>query len=226
MQRYPVLARQHRGFAHQVAAHREGRAGCHHNPQHRTVAGIVIVLDQALGLLENVAFFLHHRIGRQATLAAADTHAAACGVEAHADFPGGVDAVVELAAVGVDIQMVAGGGAAGQDQLGHGGLGRHRDHLGGQARPDRVEVGQPVEQLAVLSCRYHAGEALVHVVVGVDQARDDHFAGHVQHHVGMLWQGIAGADLADQVVFDEHAAVLDLAAFAVHGDQECGVFDQ
>ncbi|MNC45254.1 hypothetical protein D3C75_942030 [compost metagenome] len=147
-------------------------------------------------------------------------------MEAHADLVGGMDAVVELAAVGVDVQVVAGGGAAGQDQLGHGGLGRHRDHLGGQACPDRVQVGQPVEQLAVLGRRHHAGEALVHVVVGVDQARDDHLAGHVQHHVGVLWQGIAGADLADQVAFDEHSAVLDLAAFAVHGDQKFGVFDQ
>ncbi|MOA58407.1 hypothetical protein D3C78_1828050 [compost metagenome] len=64
------------------------------------------------------------------------------------------------------------------------------------------------------------------MVVGVDQAWDDHLAGHVQNHVGVLREGFAGADLLDQVVFDEQAAVLDFAAFAVHGDQQCGVFDE
>ncbi|MNO65352.1 hypothetical protein D3C76_561060 [compost metagenome] len=63
------------------------------------------------------------------------------------------------------------------------------------------------------------------MVVGVDQAWDDHFAGHVEDDVGLLWQGIGGADLCDQVVFDVQAAVFDLAALAVHGDQKCGVFD-
>ncbi len=64
------------------------------------------------------------------------------------------------------------------------------------------------------------------MVVGVDQARDDHLAGHVQHHVGVLRQAIAGAHLLDQVVFDVQAAVFDFAAFAVHGDQQLGVFDE
>ncbi|MNG91527.1 hypothetical protein D3C79_504380 [compost metagenome] len=226
VQRHPILARQHGSFAHQVAADRERRAWRDYDAAHRAVAGIVVVLDQALRFLEDVGFLFHHRVRWQAALALAHAHAAARGMEAHADLGRRVDAVVELAAVGVDVQVVAGGGAAGQDQLGHGGLGRHRDHLGGQARPDRVQVGQPVEQLAILSGRYHAGEALVHVMVGVDQAWDNHLAGHVQNHVGVLREGFAGADLLDQVVFDEQAAVLDFAAFAVHGDQQCGVFDE
>ncbi|MNT08109.1 hypothetical protein D3C72_1428410 [compost metagenome] len=107
-------------------------------------------------------------------------------MKAHADFLGGMDTVIELAAVGVDVEMVARGGAAGEYQFSHRRLGRHRDHFWRQACPDGVQVGQPIEQLAILGRRYDAGEALVHVVVRVDQAWNDHFPGHVQHHIGLL----------------------------------------
>ncbi|MCY1241457.1 hypothetical protein D9M71_116410 [compost metagenome] len=186
----------------------------------------MIILDQALGFLEDVGFLLHHRIRRQAALAAANAHAAACGMEAHADFTGGVDAVIQLAAVGIDVEVVTGRGAAGEDQLGHRGLGRNADHLRSQARPDRVQVGEPIEQLAVLGRRHHAGEALVHVVVGVDQAGDDDLAFHVQHFVGALRQLAARSDLHDAVVLDEHPALPDLPALAIHGHQQVGVLHQ
>ncbi|MOA46004.1 hypothetical protein D3C78_1684640 [compost metagenome] len=58
--RHTVLARQHRGFAHQVAAHRKRRARRHDHAQHRAMTGVMVVLDQTLRLLEDVAFFLHH----------------------------------------------------------------------------------------------------------------------------------------------------------------------
>ena len=64
------------------------------------------------------------------------------------------------------------------------------------------------------------------MVVGVDQARDNHLAGHVQNHVGLLRQGFAGADLLDQVVFDKQAAAPDFPAFTIHCDQQFCVLDQ
>ena len=226
VQRDPVLAGEYCGLAHQVAADREGRAGRHDHAQHRAMAGVVVVLDQTLGLFENMAFFLNHRVGRQAALATAHAHAPACGVKAHADLCSGMDAVVQLAAVGVDIQMVTGSGAARENQLGHRRLGRNRDHFRRESRPDWIQVVEPIEQLAVLGCRYNAGQALVHMVVGVDQPRDNHLAGHVQNHVGLLRQGFAGADLLDQVVFDKQAAAPDFPAFTIHCDQQFCVLDQ
>ncbi len=94
VQRNAILARQHRSFAHQVAADRERRAGRHDDAAHRPVTGIVVVLDQALRLLENVGFLLDHRIWRQAALALPYAHAAARGMEAHADLAGSMNAVV------------------------------------------------------------------------------------------------------------------------------------
>ncbi|MNJ80283.1 hypothetical protein D3C77_786030 [compost metagenome] len=64
------------------------------------------------------------------------------------------------------------------------------------------------------------------MVVGVDQAWNDHFAGHVQNHIGVLRQLVAWADLFDYVVFDEHTAAFDFAALAIHGHQKFGVLDQ
>ena len=190
------------------------------------MARVVVVLDQTLGLFENMALFLHHRVRWQAALATAHTHAAACGVKAHADLCSGMDAVVQLAAVGVDVQVVAGGGAAGKNQLCHCRLSRNRDHFRRESRPDWIQVVEPIEQLAVLGCRHNAGQALVHMVMGVDQARDHHLAGHVQNHVGLLRQGFAGADLLDQVVFDKQATAPDFPAFTIHCDQKFGVLDQ
>ncbi|MNM86311.1 hypothetical protein D3C81_984580 [compost metagenome] len=63
-------------------------------------------------------------------------------------------------------------------------------------------------------------------MVGVDQPRNDHLAGHVQNLVGVLGQLVAGADLLDQVVFYEQAAASDLAALAVHRHQQFGVLYQ
>ena len=109
-------------FAHQVLAHAEGRAGGHGHMRHRPVAGVMPSLDQALGFFEDGGFLLDHAVGWQAALALAHAHAAACGREAHADGVCRFDAVVQPHAVGVDVEVVRAGGAAAQEQLGHGHL--------------------------------------------------------------------------------------------------------
>ena len=79
------------------------------------------------------------RSGGRPPCALAHAHAAARGDEAHADLLRGLDAVVQPHAVGVDVEVVAAGGAARQQQLGHRHLGADLHHLGRQAGPDRVQ---------------------------------------------------------------------------------------
>ena len=151
-------------------------------------------------------------------------------MKAHADLQGRFDAVVQPAAVGVEVQVVAAGGAAADQQLGHGHLGRHPHHLGRQAGPDGVERAQPGEELGVLRGRYRPRQALVHVVVRVDQAGDDDVAARVDH-VGRLGQqgGVEvsrGAAGQDARTLDEHAGVAPFGAGVVHGGDAVGVFDE
>ena len=79
----------------------------------------MVLLDQALCVLQDEVFALHHPVGWQAALRLAHTHAAARGHKPHADLLCGFNAVVQPHAVGVDVEVVAAGGAARQQQLGH-----------------------------------------------------------------------------------------------------------
>ncbi|MCY1453857.1 hypothetical protein D9M71_708780 [compost metagenome] len=64
------------------------------------------------------------------------------------------------------------------------------------------------------------------MVVGVDQAGDDDLALEVQHLVRRLRQFGARPDLNDAVVLDEHPALPDFTALAVHRHQQVGVLYQ
>ena len=77
--------------AHQPGGDGKRRARRQRDPQHRSGRGIVIFLDQPLAIVENLLFALDHRIGRQPSLALANAHAAARGMEADADAAGGCD---------------------------------------------------------------------------------------------------------------------------------------
>ena len=140
------------------------------------MGGAVPGFNQALAVFQYRVFALHHPVGRQAALRLAHAHAAACGYKTHANALRGFDAVFQLHAVGVDVQVVAAGGAAAQQQLGHGHLGRNLHHLGRQAGPNGVQPAQPAKQLGVLHAGYRPGERLEHVVVRVHQAGRDQMA--------------------------------------------------
>ncbi len=105
------------------------------------------------------------------------------------------------------------------------------DHLRREVRPQHVQVGEPREQLRILRGRHGAREALVHVVVRVDQARHDHSAAHVQHlgravvhHAAVLRRQIGrGAHPLHGRAVGHQGAVADLAALRIHGDEYIGV---
>ena len=184
-----IFTRQLGGLLHQVAGHAEGRARRQDDLHHRTGFGIVIFLDQPLGILQDGVFAVHHGIRRQSALRFAQGHRAARGLDAQSDLLRRGDLVVQLGAVGEEIEMVGGGGAARKRQLGEGGLGRDEDVFRRQARPDGIERLQPVEEIGILRRRDGARQGLVEVMVRVDQPRQDDVTVQVEDFVGM-WQAI------------------------------------
>ena len=207
VQAHLVAARQRGRLTHQVAADGKGRAGRQRHLDHRAEGVVVVGLDHPARVLQYVGLVLDHRVRRQAALRLAHTHAATAGGEAHADFLCRFDAVLEPHAVGVDVQVVAAGGAAAQQQLGHGHLGRHAHHLGRQAGPDRIQAAQPAEQLGVLHRRNRPGERLEHVVVRVDQARRDEVVARIDHLVGVLRKAVGRPDGLDAIAPDQDRRV-------------------
>ena len=230
VQAHTVVAGQHGGLAHQVTAHAERRAGRHRHIHHGAVGGVVPALDQPLRVFQNCALLLDHPVRGQAALGLPHAHAAAAGDKAHANLGGGVNAVVQAHAVGVDVEVVAAGGAAAHQQFGHGDLGRDMHHVGRQAGPDRVEPAQPAKQLGVLYRRNGSRQALVHVVVRVDQPRHDQVVSRVNHVVGGLGQICCWPQGRNAVVPNEQRGVCQLPGLrrvgVVKGGNAASVFDQ
>ncbi|MGF6921279.1 hypothetical protein OKW28_005476 [Paraburkholderia sp. 40] len=174
----------------------------------------------------DVRFALDHRIGRQAAVLASHAHAAARRMKAHADSARGHDAVVETAAVRIDIQMVARRRAARQQQFGHRGQRRYFDHVRREVRPHLVQVREPAEQLGVLRGGNRAREALVHVVMRVDEARNHEMAVQVEYLVGRLRQLRGRSDRDDPVVLDIQPGVAQFAPLVIHRDQHVRVLHE
>jgi len=164
---HPLGPGQFGGEAHQIPAHGKGGAGSQCYPGHGVGGRVVEGLDEAQAIFQDGGLILHQSVRGQSALALAHAHAAPAGVETHTDFPGGENGILQAAAVGVEIEVVRGGGAAGEHELGHGGEGGHPEHVRGEPGPHRVKVLQPVEQLRILGPGQGPGQALVHVVMGV-----------------------------------------------------------
>ena len=216
VQRHAVAARQHGRLAHQVVADRERRA-------RRDARCAASRSGPGRGRSRSAA-------GVSARIAASSSTSASGGrppllsptlieprarVKAHADLGGGLDAVVEPDAVRVDVEVVAGWwcsptAAARPSRSGS----RPRTISGVSRGPDRVERAQPAEQLAVLRGRHHAGQALVHVVVRVDEAGDHDVAGQVDHLVGCAGMSAVGPTASIRLPSHEDAAAGDLAPLA------------
>ena len=105
------------------------------------------------------------------------------------------------------------------------------NHLGRQMRPQHVQVLQPGKQLRVLRGRHGTRQALVHVMMCVDQTGRDHLAAHIQHlgltlvhHAAVLLGQICrGANPQHGGAIGDQRTVANLAALRVHGDQYVGI---
>ena len=137
VQRHAMLARQQRRIAHQLAAHRERRARRDDDALHRVArAGRASVRSGAACRVRIAASSSTTRVGRQPALRLADAHRAACGMEAHADLRAPLRCCRRACTpFGIQVQVVAAGGAARQQQLGHRRLRRDEAPSPASARP-------------------------------------------------------------------------------------------
>lgn len=219
-----VATREPGRFAHQVRRHREGRAGRDHDPAHRVAGGVVVAVNQSLGVAQDRGLVLDAAVGRQPALARAARHGASRRVEAQAHGACRADLRVRRAVVRQDVEVVGTRRAARHHQLGHGDLGACLDRPVVEAAPDRIEGREPYEGFVVL--RHHPRQVLVHVVMCVDEVGHDEVARPVEHAVGRhLGEVGRRADPLDDVVAQQEGAVADLPARVVERCEQRDVDD-
>ena len=64
------------------------------------------------------------------------------------------------------------------------------------------------------------------MVMGVNQARQNHVVAQVEHFVRGLWQIRLAADLFDETIPAENRGIFQFAVLPVHGDDQVSVFDE
>ena len=225
VQAHALVGGEQGGVAHELARHREGRAGRDTDADHRAFGRIVEGVDHPDAVLQDIGLALHQAVGRQAAGAFADAHCAARRMEAQAYRGGGLDRVFQPHAVGIDIKVVRTHPAAGERKLGQAELRGDEHVLGPHPRPDGIERLQPAEQQRVLPGRHGARQRLVEMVMGIDERRRHHAAGGVDDlPVGRVFRA-ARAHAADASAFHENVGVGRLAAVPVHRDDDVCVAD-
>ena len=193
----------------------------------RVIAPNLIVVerfDHADTIFQNGLLVFDDAVGRQAAGAFAQRHRAARGVEAQANLLCGANLVVQLRAVGEQVQMIAGRGAAAQDQLGHA---RQRGDVHCFAihpRPDGIQRLEPVEQAGIdgdAACK-----RLVQMMMRVDESRQHDQPAGVNHPIGggPIGREISRrADGFDHIVACVNRSIFDLLPLRVHRDQRMDV---
>ncbi len=113
-----IFARQFGGLLHQVAGDAEGRARRQDDLHERAGPGVVILFDHPLGILQDGLFAVHNGIRRKSTLGLSEAHRATRSLDAQSNFLRGGDLIIQFGAVGEEIEVVRGGGAARKRQFG------------------------------------------------------------------------------------------------------------
>ena len=198
-----------------------GEHGANPTLHHRPPGPIVMALDQASGVGQDLVVVLDHAVRRQPAVLLPQAHRAAGRMEAQPDLLRGGDLGRDqiTAATRVHVEVVGGRGAPSQGQLAQADPRRHVRRLLVQAAPDRIQGPQPVEQVARQRGPERPGEVLVDVVMGVDQTGRDEAAVRPDHPAGgRFTPGPAHPD--DEPVPRRHPATGDLAALTVlRGDE-------
>ncbi len=221
-----VAARQFRGLTHEIGADGERCARADRDAHPRAGFRVVEAVDRVLSAGQRRVEVFDDGIRWQPAVQAAPVHRTAYRMQPHADPLGRGDHRAENVAAGPgkDVVVVGGRGAAGQR---HPGQARRRGgvcDLRVNARPDRVQLGQPVEQRRVR--RVAASGPLVEVVVGVDQPRGDQAAGRIDApHRALLGRGGTGADRHDALTLDDDVALAELGARVVDRDHGAALDD-
>ncbi len=105
-------------------------------------------------------------------------------MESQPDVPDGANLLVERAVVRIDIEMVAGGRATGENEFRRAHLRACVHAFVGEPRPNRVQGPQPIKQIHVLGGRNHSRQRLIEMVMGVDQTRENYVGpAQIEHFV-------------------------------------------
>ena len=169
---HAVLTGQQSALPQKFSADGERRAGGQGDLMHRAGAGIVILLQDAAGIPQDLIHSLYHAVRRQSAVLPGEVHAAPGGK--HSDAQGfcglqlGADQI--SGACGKDIVVVKAGSAAVLEQFSASCQRGKADDLLVQPLPNLVQGRQPVKQFQPLDLRQVAGEDLIEVMVGVDQS--------------------------------------------------------
>ena len=224
VQHHPLVTRQKRGIAHQLAADRKGRTGRQTHPHHRALGRVVMGINDPDAIFQDRRLALDQTVRRQAAIADPDAHGPARGVKAQTHLAGGGNGVIQPRAIGKQIEMIRGQRAARQGQLCQTHLRADKHLFRPEPGPDRIKPLQPAEQQRILPPRYGAGQGLIQVVVGVDQTRRHHTAAR-RDHLGPRCLKPAPHG-GNHPAPDQHIAPGNLFARAVHGDNRLGLADQ
>ncbi len=96
MQMDAIFTRQFGGLLHQVAGDAEGRARRQDDLHERAGFGVMIFLDQPLGILQDGVFAVHNGIRRKSALGLAEGHRAARGLDAQSDLLRRGDLIIQF----------------------------------------------------------------------------------------------------------------------------------
>ena len=121
--------------------------------------------------------------------------------------------------------MVCCGGTARKGEFGQRGGSRNENIFGLDARPDRVEGLEPVEEVGILRGRDSAREGLVEVMVGVDEPRQDDVIFEVKHFIGTVGQTGSLPYFFNEAAANEKTTIREFGLVVVHGE-EVGVLDE
>jgi hypothetical protein len=202
---------------HQAPGDRERRAGSDRDLDTRACARLVESAGQALGLGEHRVELLHEVVGREAAVGLPEIHRSARCDDAEAELAGGLDLGLDqtLTPAREHVVVVEDRRAAGESELRESGARRCVLRFRVEARPDRIELTQPGEEVGLL--RAGARERLEEVVVGVDEPGRDERALEVDRLLRRRWRSLPGR--ADESVLDQHPAGRVLGSGVVHHDE-------
>src|SRR5271165_6927833 len=192
-----VALRQARALAHQGLRDRERRTGRERDAYVRAGLRVMEQLQHPLAVGENRVLVLDDAVGRQAAVLDREVHRAARHRHPDAESPRLLDLDVDrvLEPGGIKVMVVRRGRAARHEEFGQRQPRREPQMIRLQPGPDRIERNEPGKERLVDRRRVGAGQRLVEMVVGVDEARQHDMAGGVEHSVDPRWR-LALADKA------------------------------
>jgi len=220
-----MIAGEFCGLFHEFRGNGKRGTGRQGDPAHGKRPGIMPGLDESQGIFKNGFFLLYNIIRRKSAFGSSEGHASAGGMEPDSDLPRSPYLFINEGTglgMGKQVKMICGGGASGKEEFAHGSQGAEINSLGSEASPDFIEKREPVEKPGILDFPHSAGQCLVKMVMGVNEARKN-------DHIGCINDGIRlfseiGTDGNDLGSFDVNICILQTGHFFIKHSHASGIF--